>query len=140
MRRTGRRLQAQRHQERGSGRTRAGRPYHVLHFFERGEFAGWYVNFESPIRWTGGLADTRDWHLDLKISPDGGAEWKDEDEFHLGIEHGWYTPEQFAELKAVGLVIADHAKTGGSPFNERWEHWRPDGHWEPAGLPEGFDS
>jgi predicted RNA-binding protein associated with RNAse of E/G family len=51
----------------------AGRPYQVIHFWRDGIFTGWYVNFESPVVWRDRVADTRDWHLDLWVMPDGTA-------------------------------------------------------------------
>jgi len=69
----------------------AGRPYQVLHFFDHGTFLGWYINFESPARWNGNVADTRDWHLDLTVSPDGKGEWKDEDEAAVAVQCGLCT-------------------------------------------------
>lgn len=68
-----------------------GRPYQVLHFFDHGTFLGWYINFEAPARWNGNVADTRDWHLDLTVSPDGQGEWKDEDEAAVAVQCGLCT-------------------------------------------------
>jgi uncharacterized protein DUF402 len=46
-----------------------------------GDFAGWYVNLDEPIRrWAGGI-DVRDQALDLIIDADGTPRWKDEDQF-----------------------------------------------------------
>jgi hypothetical protein len=105
------------------------------------EFRCWYINFQEPLRRIAQGFESMDQTLDLVIAPDRQKwQWKDEDEFEFGIEHGWYTREQFSELKAYGPRVVADAKAGRAPFDAGWEHWRPPDDWEPLELPDGFDS
>lgn len=63
-------------------------PYQVAHFFIADHFVGWYINFESPGEWSGDVVESRDWHLDLAISPDGTTRWQDEEEAAAALEQG----------------------------------------------------
>lgn len=116
----------------------AGEPYQVLHFWQEGQFSGWYVNFESPGVWRGRLIDSRDWHLDLWVTPDGRGAWKDEEEAaaamrcgqlaHRGLDLAWSTGER---------VLADF-----DGFLDRVGDWRdvqPPGDLVPLPLPEAWD-
>jgi predicted RNA-binding protein associated with RNAse of E/G family len=79
--------------------------------------------------------------LDLVIAPDRKRwQWKDEDEFAFGIQHGWYTEQQMADLKEYGQRVIDDATHGRPPFDAGWEHWRPPPDWEPLELPDGWDA
>src|SRR5205085_6780949 len=60
---------------------RPGARHAVWLFWDRpGRFAHWYVNLERTIGWNGICFDTIDGKLDLIVTPDGAARWKDEDE------------------------------------------------------------
>lgn len=127
---------------------------HALHLLREGEghatiafwdehwnFLCWYINFQEPYRRVPGGLETMDLTLDMLIAP-GGQSWrfKDEDEFAYGIEHGWYTPGQLAELKAMGELIGGAAARGDWPFRDGWEEWRPPPEWAPLSLPPGWSS
>ena len=104
------------------------------------EFRCWYINLQEPLRRTAMGFDSMDLTLDLVIAPDRQTwQWKDEDEFAFGIEHGWYTGEQLAHLKEYGRLVVDHALAGRPPFDAGWEHWRPPPEWRPLELPDGWD-
>ncbi len=104
------------------------------------EFLCWYINLEEPMRRTSVGFDSMDLTLDLVVAPDRQSwQWKDEDEFAYGIEHGWYTEAQFAQLKEYGLRVLDDARAGAPPFDAGWEHWRPPKEWQPLDLPVGWD-
>ena len=122
---------------------------HALHLLRQGDnhatvafwdeswkFLCWYINFQEPFRRTADGLETMDLTLDMLIAP-GGQSWrfKDEDEFAYGIEHGWYTAEQLAELKDYGERIAAAAVRGEPPFADGWETWRPPSEWRPLSLP-----
>jgi hypothetical protein len=59
----------------------------VWRFFRQGEFAGWYVNLETPARRHADGVDTTDLVLDVVVAPDRTWVWKDEDEMAERI--GW---------------------------------------------------
>ena len=53
----------------------------IWHFYENdGSFGHWYVNFEQQLGRGPRSIDYVDHKLDLIVQPDGGLEWKDEDE------------------------------------------------------------
>jgi uncharacterized protein len=111
----------------------------LLFWDEQWNFLCWYINFETPIRRTTFGFESMDLTLDMLIAPDRSRwQWKDEDEFEYGIEHGWYTRELLDELKAYGEAIAEEARAGAPPFDEPWHEWRPDPSWAPPPLPEGW--
>jgi hypothetical protein len=104
------------------------------------EFRCWYINFQDPLRRTERGFETMDLTLDLLIAPDLRSwRWKDEDEFEQGIEFGWYTRQQLAELKACGERVLEQAGRRDWPFNEPWPEWRPDPSWRPLQLPPDWD-
>ncbi len=113
-------------------------PYQVAHFFIAGEFAGWYVNFESPGEWSGAVVESRDWHLDLAISPDGTAKWKDEEEASAALEQGHLQADELDLARSTGdAIMADlpsFLQTVGD-----WRTFRPPSEWGPLSLPDGWD-
>jgi hypothetical protein len=116
----------------------ADQPYHVLHFFDQGRFAGWYVNFETPARWVGAVRETRDWHLDLVVAPDGKGQWKDEEEADAAVEHGHLHASELALARRVGdEILADFdawlAHVGD------WRAARPGQDMGPLPLPSDWD-
>ncbi len=97
---------------------------------EDGEFVGWYINFQEPLRRSNDGFVTMDLSLDMLIWPDGQRwSWKDEDEFADGIAAGWYTEELLTDLKRRGLEIAEAARRGDPPFGDHWPRWKPDLSW-----------
>ena len=86
----------------------AGEPYQVLHFWQGEQFSGWYINFESPGVWRGRVIDSRDWHLDLWITPDGRGAWKDEDEATAAVESGHLAQRELGLARTTGEgILAD---------------------------------
>ena len=111
------------------------RPYQVIHFWHGTEFAGWYINFESPGQWTGDTIETRDWHLDLWIHPDGTPTWKDEEEADVAASFGHVSTSELDMARQAGeAIIADLASwlTGVGD----WRNFRPPEDWGPLTLPE----
>ena len=109
-------------------------------FTPDGEFAGWYGNLESPrVRWEGGV-DAADRALDVWITPDRVARWKDEDEFAAmtGTPDRW-TAGQVPAIRAAGEHLMALAAAGEPPFDGRWTDYRPDPAWEPVEMPDDWD-
>lgn len=109
----------------------AGRAHALwLLWAERGEFLGWYVNFQDPptVERTG--YRTFDHALDLVVEPDGVWRWKDEDEFAAAAAAGHVDA---AAVRAEGeRVLAD------PPWPTGYENWRPPPGWGPLGLPRDW--
>lgn len=113
----------------------AGRPFQVLHFWDgSGAFAGWYVNFESPVVRSGSRLDTVDWHLDLWIGQDGRSHWKDEDEAEAALSHGHLTAEDMAIARETGEAILGDVDAFSRVIGD-WRSFRPPATWPPPPLP-----
>jgi hypothetical protein len=121
--------------------------YSVWFFFRGpgGAFDGWYVNLERPAaRWrTGNLAgvDTRDYDLDIVVTPDRSWMWKDEDEFaaHLAVPDVYWCADADA-VRAAGRDVVKLIEAGEFPFDGTGTDFRPDPQWTvPEGPPEGWD-
>ena len=110
------------------------RPYQVIHFWNQGEFAGWYVNFESPGQWTDDTIETRDWHLDLWIHPDGEPAWKDEEEAEVAARFGHVSTSELALARRAGEAIIDDLDTWLRDVGD-WRKFRPPVRWAPLSLP-----
>lgn len=104
-------------------------PYHVIHFWTAaGHFAGWYINFEAPRYRVGNRVDTIDWHLDLWISPDRTATWKDEDEAVAAMEAAHLRPEDYQTARMAGEEIIAALPSWPSSIGD-WRWFRPDQTW-----------
>jgi uncharacterized protein len=79
--------------------------------------------------------DTEDHALDIWIETDGSWQWKDEHELEVGVEVGFFSPEQAAAFRAEGeRVIAEW------PFPTGWEHWRADPSWPIPSVPAEWEA
>jgi uncharacterized protein len=101
-----------------------GRAHSIWLFWERGDFAGWYVNLEDPWRPSRLGFDTQDHELDIWVESDGSWRWKDEDHLELAVEAGVFSAKEAAAFRAEGeRVLAEW------PFPTGWEDWRADPSW-----------
>jgi predicted RNA-binding protein associated with RNAse of E/G family len=79
--------------------------------------------------------DTEDHALHIWIETDGSWQWKDEHELEVGVEVGFFSPEQAAAFRAEGeRVIAEW------PFPTGWEHWRADPSWPIPSVPAEWEA
>ena len=99
------------------------------------EHAGWYVNFQLPLRRTARAVQIRDCALDLVVRPDRGWSWKDRDEFDALRERGFFGPGVAARVERVAEQALQAIERWESPFCDGWEHWRPDAGWPVPELP-----
>jgi hypothetical protein len=108
-----------------------GRPWSVWVFFAEssGDFAGWYVNLETPHVRDQGSVFTSDHVLDLVVDPDRSVVRKDEDELALAVAQGVFDASEAAAIEkaaaAVELLVADW----DAPFCDGWETFRPSPEW-----------
>jgi hypothetical protein len=103
-------------------------------------FAGWYVNFQEPMRRTPAGFDTVDLVLDLVVAPDGACSRKDEEDFAKAVADGHIAADAaeqvLADAERMTSVMTDEAR----PFGERhWLTWRPPSEWSVPVLPAGWD-
>lgn len=103
-------------------------------------FVGWYVNLQDPLRRSSAGFDTADHILDITIAPDLTWRWKDEDEFAEAIEHGRFTPEESARIRACGESVIAVMEHGDWPFQLEVAKWRPDPSWSIPEMPSNWDA
>jgi hypothetical protein len=101
---------------------------------DTGDFKGWYVNIQEPLRRSPLGFDTDDLVLDIWVEPAGTWRWKDEDELEEAVTLGRFTEDEAAAIRAEGeRVLAD------PPWPTGWEGWRPDPAWPLPALPPNWD-
>ncbi|WP_233153588.1 NUDIX domain-containing protein [Kineosporia sp. R_H_3] len=108
-------------------------------------FEGWYGNLEAPhaLRTTAlgtRLVDSADRALDVWVTPDRTAHWKDEDEFAAITALGTrWTAEQAPQIRADGEQVMALARAGAPPFDGRWTDFSPDPAWPVPRFPADWD-
>ncbi|MFF9816200.1 DUF402 domain-containing protein [Streptomyces sp. NPDC014006] len=119
---------------------RPGEPWSVWLFWEPGwRFKNFYVNLEDPLaRWAGGV-DSTDHFLDIEVRPDGGWQWRDEDEFAQAQRDGLMSAELAERVRAAGQDAVEAIRTWRPPFSDGWQDWRPDPSWPVPKLPDDWD-
>ena len=101
----------------------------VGHFWNAasGQFIGYYINLQAPVRRSASGIDSTDHVLDIVVDPDGEWRWKDEDELELAVRVGMFSKSESVEIRTEGLRVISqlHAilPTG-------WEDWVPDPTWD----------
>ncbi len=104
---------------------RLGRFACVNRGWRRGEFLGWYVNFEKPPVVHADRLITMDLVLDALVAPDGGWTWKDKADFDEAVRRGLVTPDEAAAVVAEASRVKTELAQGEGPFAESWDSWRP---------------
>ncbi|MFD5141916.1 DUF402 domain-containing protein [Streptomyces sp. NPDC058401] len=103
--------------------------YSVWGRWEDGRFAGWYVNFQAPMRRTERGFDTLDQELDLWIPGDGSQyRWKDVAEFEERERRGGFTPEEAAAVRAAAREV-EAMVLRGDGWWEEWRNWQVPTEW-----------
>jgi hypothetical protein len=114
-------------------------PYGAWHsvdlFFEPGgAFAGWYVNFQTPLgRMPAGFAMC-DLELDIWVEPDRTWQWKDRDAFEELAAEGRVTRAQRDAVEAEAAAMIRRVEAASPPFDGSRGSWRPDPGWGPLAL------
>ncbi|MBA2446160.1 MAG: DUF402 domain-containing protein [Nocardioidaceae bacterium] len=104
---------------------RSGRFARVIRGWRRGEFLGWYVNFEKPPVVHADRVITMDLVLDALVARDGGWTWKDEADFDEAVRRGLVTPDEAVEVRAEASRLKTELAERRGPFAESWDSWRP---------------
>ncbi|MFR9779796.1 DUF402 domain-containing protein [Micromonospora sp. MS34] len=108
----------------------------VWWFFRDGDFAGWYVNLETPCTRRPDGVDTSDQLLDIVVSPERRWEWKDTDEFEARIGHPLYLDRATAAaVRREGERLVELIEAGAYPFDGTHIDFRPDPAWPLLRLP-----
>jgi hypothetical protein len=117
-----------------------GAAHSVWWFFREGEFAGWYVNLETPGRRHDEGVDATDLVLDVVVAPDRTWAWKDEDEMadRIGRPH-YFDRDEAAAIRAEGERVIKLVEAGVYPFDGTHTDFRPGPSWPVPELPAGWD-
>jgi hypothetical protein len=104
------------------------------------EFLAWYVNLQAPLARTEIGFDSEDHVLDLVIEPDLCSwQWKDEDELAAAIRVGRFTEDDARSIRAEGEKAIEALESRAWPFDQGWDHWRPDPAWSLPSIAAGWE-
>lgn len=120
----------------------AGSSYMVMLFRveSQGQFAGWYINLQEPLRRICFGFDYLDQELDIVVSPDRTSwKWKDEDGFEALRSRGIISPEQALRIRAEGERVISQITIKDSLFNQGWHEWSPPETWTIPTLPSNWN-
>jgi hypothetical protein len=120
------------------------RHHSVFLFWERTStarrFSRYFVNLEEPLRRTAVGIDTQDHTLDIDVTPDLRCKWRDEEEFHNHVEHGFYTRALAEAARAEGESVIAAITERKHPCLDGWHQWVPDPSWAVPEIPRGWDT
>ena len=102
------------------------------------QFKNWYVNLQSPIHRVRHGIQAHDFALDIVVRPDMSWSWKDVDEFEELAARGFFSVEQVSCIWAEAGRMVETIESGGPPFSDGWQNWRPDLEWPVPRLPVGW--
>jgi Protein of unknown function (DUF402) len=104
-------------------------------------FEHWKIDLVEPVRRTPLGFDYMDQLLDIIVSADRSTwRWKDEDEVQEAQALGIFTAQQVGDLFRRGELAIQALQTNEPPFDEDWEHWKPDPAWRVLfQLPDGWE-
>ena len=106
---------------------------------EAAEFAGWYVNLEEPRRRTSLGFDTTDMRWTSSSVPTTHGTGRTRQSSPKQSEVGLFASEQARAIRAEGERVFARVESWSPPFDDGWEHWRPDPDWPLPSLPEGWE-
>lgn len=107
-------------------------------FSDSWEFAGWYVNFQEPLRRSRLGWDTFDLSLDIVVSPARTWHWKDEDHFEMMQAAGIISAEVADEVRREADTVICDIDNVRYPFDRDWSAWRPPPDWEDAAIADDW--
>lgn len=104
---------------------RSGDLYSVWKVFSGGAFTHWYINFEAAVVRRPNEFDTDDYGLDLVVSPDGCATWKDVEHLSAMLRSG-----RMSERQVIDVLTAAEGVVTLLERNQRWwadwDYWTPE--------------
>ena len=110
----------------------------MLFWSSEWQFKNWYVNLQSPLRRVRHGVQLHDYVLDLVVEPDLSWSWKDVDEFETLVARGFFSVEQESSIRSEADRVVKTVESGGPPFCDGWENWRPDRSWTVRRLPDDW--
>jgi uncharacterized protein len=112
--------------------------YMIGHLWEdaTGQFRGWYLNLQTPLRRSSIGFDLWDQLLDVVVRPDRTWFWKDEDQFDDAIRLGVIGSEEAVAVRAQGERLIRRLD---ALLPTGWEGWRPMAGWPALELPADWE-
>ena len=103
-----------------------------------GDFDGWYVNLQEPLRRTPLGFETLDQELDIWVEASGRWRWKDAEHLAEAEALGVFSAAQCAAIRAEGERVVRKIEARAAPFDGSWTDWRPPSEWTIPELPKGW--
>lgn len=100
----------------------------------------YFVNMEEPLRRTPVGFDTQDHTIDIELTPELAARWRDEDELASHVSQGFYTEALAAAARAEGEAALEAIRRREHVCTHGWAEWRPPAEWKPARFVDGWDT
>jgi len=100
------------------------------------QFSCYYINFQLPYKRSHCGFDTLDLDLDIVIDPHYNWEWKDEEEYQIGIREGGIQDEWVKGIEQSQEDVFDRINKRRYPLGGSWLQWRASLGWLPPKLPE----
>ena len=115
--------------------------YSSIYFWQAdiNQFLCYYINFQLPFRRSEVGFDTFDLELDIVVEPEYEWQWKDKEDYQVGIERGIILDEWVHGIESAKPEVFEKLKKRQYPFDGSWLDWKPDPTWEPPKLPENWD-
>jgi len=106
---------------------RPGDAYTVWVFWEGADraFSGWYVNLQAPLRRSDRAVDTFDHELDIRVTPDGAWQLKDDELLDQRVREGRFSAAEAAAIRATASDVIDALKHGRRWWSDAWASWTP---------------
>jgi hypothetical protein len=113
-------------------------PYSVDHYWlhATGQFRGYQINLQEPLRRSRLGFDTLDHELDIWIAPDGSWRWKDVESFERGVREGAFSQAEGAAVRTAADELAGRLD---ELIPTGWEAWEPNPDWPLPILPDGWE-
>ena len=104
---------------------RSGDLYSVWKFFDSGIFTHWYINFDADVVRRPDGFDTDDYGLDLVVSPEGEATWKDVEHLSAMLRSGRMTERRVIDVLTSAEGVATMLEQDRRWWSE-WDLWTPE--------------
>jgi len=116
------------------------RYYSVYYFWDEhsSEFICYYVNFQLPVSRSSVGFDTLDLDLDIVVKEDLTWQWKDEDDYQLGIKSGGILTEWANRIDKSKNDVLGMIEAACYPFAGDYLNWIPDPSWKKCRFPNGW--
>lgn len=100
------------------------------------QFGCYYLNYQLPYQRSHCGFDTLDLDLDIVIDSEYNWEWKDEEDYRVGIREGSIQDEWVKGIEKSQEEVFDRINKHSYPLDSSWLEWQPSLTWLPPKLPK----